>query len=73
VRLKVGQRADVLTGHIEEGYERRQDAPPQLAAPEPSPRPQPAAPPARKRDEEPEETGEDDGVEPPKAKQDDRG
>ena len=27
VRLKVGQRADVLTGHIEESYERREAAP----------------------------------------------
>jgi hypothetical protein len=47
VRLKVGQRADVLTGHIEEGYERRQAAPP--PAPPPEAAPQPAKPAARKR------------------------
>ena len=31
LRLKVGQRADILTGRIEEGYERRQAAAPQAA------------------------------------------
>jgi hypothetical protein len=42
LRLKVGQRADVLTGRIEESYERRQAAAPR--APEPPLAVPPAAP-----------------------------
>ena len=53
VRLKVGQRADILTGRIEEGYERREAAAPQAALPEPAP--EPSEPPATRKVEEPED------------------
>jgi hypothetical protein len=40
VRLKVGQRADLLTGRIEESYERKAEAPrPAASAPETTPLP----------------------------------
>jgi len=39
VRLKVGQRADLLTGRIEESYERKAEAPPAASAPEATPLP----------------------------------
>ena len=75
LRLKVGQRADILTGRIEEGYERRQAAAPQAALPEPAP--QPAKPPAARASEEPEnepdQAGQDDGATPSDAGKDGRG
>jgi hypothetical protein len=46
VQVKVGQRADLLTGRVEESYERRKRMPPE--AQEPSSEPAPALPePAR--------------------------
>jgi hypothetical protein len=75
VRLKVGQRADVLTGRIEEGYERRQPAGPQVVPPEPAP--EPAKPTARPRTEpaedEPEQPGREDGATQSDADKDGRG
>jgi hypothetical protein len=53
VRLKVGQRADILTGRIEEGYEPREAVAPQAALPEPAP--EPSEPPATRKVEEPED------------------
>ncbi len=63
LRLKVGQRADVLTGRIEESYERRQPAPshapePQLAVPPAAP----AAPPGSVKPRGDAEREDDDNV-----------
>jgi hypothetical protein len=58
LRLKVGQRADILTGRIEEGYERREAAAPQAALP---PAPAPTQPPApRQREGSADEAGRED-------------
>jgi hypothetical protein len=53
VRLKVGQRADILTGRVEEGYQRREAAAPQAALPAPAPEPAPPAP--TRKGEQPED------------------
>jgi hypothetical protein len=75
VRLKVGQRADILTGRIEEGYERREAAAPQAALREPTPRPTeaPATRKAEEPEDEPNQTGQDDGTMPSEAGEDERG
>jgi hypothetical protein len=64
VRLKVGQHADVITGRVEESYQRREAVPPPAASPEPEAAPaQPSrASPSRKgddADDEPDQAGED--------------
>jgi hypothetical protein len=77
LRLKVGQRADILTGRIQEGYERREAASAQVTHPEPVPAPQQPTqvPPPSKRDEParaPDQTGPDDGAESGEAGEDGR-
>ena len=76
VRLKVGQRADVLTGHIQESYEHRQAAPP----PEPPTEatPPPTQPAARRRadpvdNNDADQTGQDDGATHSTTGKDERG
>jgi hypothetical protein len=77
LRLKVGQHADILTGRIEEGYERREAAAPQAAPPGATPAPQQPtrAAPARQREEPehtPDQTEQDDGSESAEAGGDER-
>jgi hypothetical protein len=77
LRLKVGQRADILTGRIEEGYERRGAAVPQTAVPEPTPAPQQPtrAAPSRQAEEPayaPDRTGQDNGAESAEMGEDER-
>jgi hypothetical protein len=71
VRLKVGQRADIVTGRVEEGYERREAVAAPAASPEPTPAPVPQslASPSRKGKDDadgPEEAAED-GAQPGEA------
>lgn len=75
LRLKVGQRANILTGRIEESYERRQPAAAQAELPEPTPPPARSAAP-HNRTEPQDEAGQiqdDDGAAPSDAGKDGRG
>ncbi len=76
VRLKVGQHADIVTGRVEEGYERREAVAPPAASPEPAPAPvqqSPASPSHKGEDaaDGPDEAGED-GAQPAEASGDGR-
>ena len=76
VRLKVGQRADVLTGHIQESYERRQAAPPPDPPTEAAP--PPSKPAARRRTDpadnnEADQTDREDGATHSNTGKDERG
>jgi hypothetical protein len=71
VRLKVGQHADIVTGRVEESYERRQAVTPPAASPEPASAPaeQSPASPSRKGEDAadgPDEAAED-GAQPGEA------
>jgi hypothetical protein len=76
VRLKVGQRADFVTGRVEEGYERREAVAAPAASPEPAPAPAEQSPgsPAGKADEAASGSGKagEDDEEPGEAGEDGR-